>query len=145
VQNKLPVEHHYSAGGALLRGGAVCLIKPRGKDRWQLPKGHIDPGEKAAQAAEREVLEETGHRGAIRGAKLRDVEYWYVEKRDPGSVRIHKKVTFFLLDLVREDERAPDPVEVAEARFFPLAEAIAKIAFDSERAVLKMIPPEEKA
>src|SRR5947209_5228471 len=117
---KLPVEHHYSAGGALVRDGSVCLTKPRGKERWQLPKGHIDPGEKAAQAAVREVLEETGHRGAIRGEKLRDVEYWYAEKRPEGSVRIHKKVTFFLLDLVAADERAPDPVEVAEARFFPM-------------------------
>ena len=41
---------------------------------------------------------------------------------------------------MKEDERVPDPVEVAEARFFPLDEAIAKIAFDSEREVLKMIP-----
>ncbi len=133
----LPVEHHYSAGGALVRGGEVCLIKPQGRDRWQLPKGHIDPGEKAPEAAVREVLEETGHRGALRGAKLRDVEYWYVEKRPGGSVRVHKKVVFFLLDLVAADERAPDPVEVAEARFFPLADAIEKIAFPSERAVLE--------
>lgn len=120
-------------------GPSVCLIKPRGKDRWQLPKGHIDPGEKAAQAAEREVFEETGHRGAIAGAKLKDVEYWYVEKRESGSVRIHKKVTFFRLDLVREGEREPDPVEVTEARFFPLEEAIAKIAFASEREVLELL------
>ena len=134
---KLPVEHHYSSGGALVRGGEVCLIKPQGKDRWQLPKGMIDKGEKAPETAVREVLEETGHRGTLRGEKLRDVEYWYVEKREGGSVRIHKKVSFFLLDLVKESERAPDPVEVAEARFFPFEEALAKIAFASEKAVLE--------
>jgi 8-oxo-dGTP pyrophosphatase MutT (NUDIX family) len=134
---KLPVEHHYSAGGALLRGREVCLIKPQGKDRWQLPKGHIDPGEKAPEAAAREVLEETGHRGRIVGEKLRDVVYWYVEKRESGSVRVHKKVTFFLLELEKESEREPDPVEVKEARFFPLEEAIATIAFASERGVLE--------
>jgi 8-oxo-dGTP pyrophosphatase MutT (NUDIX family) len=134
---KLPVEHHYSSGGAIVREGAVCLIKPQGRDRWQLPKGHIDPGEKAAETAVREVLEETGHRGTVRGDKLGDVEYWYVEKRPEGSARVHKKVSFFLLELVKEDERAPDPVEVAEARFFPLDEAIAKIAFASERAILE--------
>jgi len=133
---KLPVEHHYSAGGALVRGREVCLIRPQGKDRWQLPKGHIDPGEKAAETAVREVLEETGHRGAVRGEKLKDVEYWYAEKRADGSVRIHKKVSFFFLDLVNENERAPDPVEVAEARFFPFDQAVASIAFESEREVL---------
>ncbi len=133
---KLPVEHHYSAGGALVRGREVCLIRPQGKDRWQLPKGHIDQGEKAAETAVREVLEETGHRGVVRGEKLEDVEYWYAEKRPSGSVRIHKKVSFFLLELVKESERAPDPVEVAEARFFPFEQAVATIAFESERAVL---------
>jgi len=134
---KLPVEHHYSAGGALVREGSVCLIMPRGKERWQLPKGMIDPGEKAPVTAVREVLEETGHRGEIQGEKVRDVEYWYVEKRAEGSVRIHKKVSFFLLHLVQMNERSPDPVEVAEARFFPWDEAIEKIAFASERAVLE--------
>jgi 8-oxo-dGTP pyrophosphatase MutT (NUDIX family) len=136
----LPIEHHYSAGGVLLRRSPnlleVCLIKPQGKDRWQLPKGMIDEGEKAPETAVREVLEETGHRGKLAGEKLEDVEYWYVDKYSGTAKRVHKKVTFFLLELERESERAPDPVEVAEVRFFPLAEARSRIAFDSEKKVL---------
>ena len=46
-------------------------------------------------------------------------------------MRIHKTVSFFLLELERESEGTPDPVEVAEARFFPIAEALEKIAFAS--------------
>jgi 8-oxo-dGTP diphosphatase len=134
---KLPLEHHYSAGGALVRGREVCLIKPQGKDRWQLPKGMIDEGEHAPETAVREVLEETGHRGRIDGPKLEDVEYWYVEKRPTGSVRVHKKVSFFLMILERESERVPDAVEVSDVRFFPLDEALATIAFASERKVLE--------
>jgi 8-oxo-dGTP pyrophosphatase MutT (NUDIX family) len=137
VAEKLPTEHHYSSGGVLRRGGDVCLIKPQGKDRWQLPKGMIDAGEKAPGTAVREVLEETGHRGRVVGEKLDDVVYWYVEKRPAGSVRVHKKVSFFVLELERENERTPDPVEVAEARFFPIAEALEKIAFASERKVIE--------
>ena len=60
----------------------------KAKDRWQLPKGMIDAGEKAAETAVREVLEETGHRGRVLGEKLDDVVYWYVEKRPTGSVRM---------------------------------------------------------
>jgi bis(5'-nucleosidyl)-tetraphosphatase len=32
----------------------------RHHDRWDLPKGHLDPGETKIQAAYRELLEETG-------------------------------------------------------------------------------------
>jgi 8-oxo-dGTP pyrophosphatase MutT (NUDIX family) len=138
---KLPVEHHYSAGGVLVRRSAnlveACLIKPTGKDRWQLPKGMIDPGEHAPETAVREVLEETGHRGRIVGEKLDDVEYWYVDKYSGTPKRVHKKVTFFLLELERESERAPDPVEVTDVRFFALEEALARIAFDSEKKVVE--------
>lgn len=52
-----------AASFALLRGDEVLLVK-RGKapraDTWSLPGGHIEPGERAAAAAERELLEETG-------------------------------------------------------------------------------------
>ncbi len=30
------------------------------KNRWTIPKGHIEPGETARQTAEREIMEETG-------------------------------------------------------------------------------------
>lgn len=38
------------------------------KNRWDLPKGHVDPGETDLQAAFRELVEETG-------IKQRDVEH----------------------------------------------------------------------
>lgn len=40
-------------------GPRLLLIRDR-FGRWTLPKGHIDPPETAAEAAVREVLEETG-------------------------------------------------------------------------------------
>ncbi|MCA1583519.1 MAG: NUDIX domain-containing protein [Acidobacteria bacterium] len=61
-----------SAGILLYRGSAtsleVLLVHPGGpfwahKDRgaWSLPKGELDPGEDALEAAKREFAEETGH------------------------------------------------------------------------------------
>jgi 8-oxo-dGTP pyrophosphatase MutT (NUDIX family) len=39
----------------------VLLVKPRAeRDRWGVPKGHIEPGETPTQCAVREVIEETG-------------------------------------------------------------------------------------
>lgn len=37
----------------------ILLVKDS-KDRWTIPKGHIEPGETARETAEREIREETG-------------------------------------------------------------------------------------
>jgi 8-oxo-dGTP pyrophosphatase MutT (NUDIX family) len=58
-----------SAGGILFDArGRIALVRQRdrrGRWRWTLPKGRIDPGETAEQAALREVHEESGMRGRI--------------------------------------------------------------------------------
>lgn len=53
-----------TAGGIIFRHGKnnqveIMLIQDA-KDRWTIPKGHIEPGESARQTAEREIREETG-------------------------------------------------------------------------------------
>lgn len=48
-----------AAGGVVINeGGELLMIYLR--KRWDLPKGHIEDGESSAEAACREVLEETG-------------------------------------------------------------------------------------
>lgn len=48
-----------AAGGVVVRDdGAMLMIRLR--DRWDLPKGHIEAGESDSEAALREVREETG-------------------------------------------------------------------------------------
>jgi 8-oxo-dGTP pyrophosphatase MutT (NUDIX family) len=58
------------AGGVVVRenGGAcryLLVQSSRNPSHWVLPKGHIDPGESAEQAALREVREEAGVVGEI--------------------------------------------------------------------------------
>ncbi|NCB07941.1 MAG: NUDIX domain-containing protein, partial [Bacteroidia bacterium] len=50
-----------AAGGVVRRDGKILFIYRNGK--WDLPKGKIEPGEKAATAALREVEEECGISG----------------------------------------------------------------------------------
>ncbi len=52
-----------AASAAIFRGDEVLIIeraKPTLSGIWSLPGGHIEPGERAAEAATREVWEETG-------------------------------------------------------------------------------------
>jgi 8-oxo-dGTP pyrophosphatase MutT (NUDIX family) len=50
-----------SCGFLIIRGEPVReFLLMRHADRWDLPKGHVDPGESEMQCALRELREETG-------------------------------------------------------------------------------------
>jgi len=112
----------------------LAAIRPQGKELglWALPKGLIDPGESAAETALREVREETGVEGRLVD-KLGDVRYVYTRR---GGERVFKVVSFFLLRAGRgrigeiADEMR---IEVAEARWLPLADAPRLLAYGGER------------
>lgn len=46
-------------------GDRVCLVTSRSGRRWVFPKGMIDPGHTAAEAAAAEAWEEAGLEGAV--------------------------------------------------------------------------------
>ncbi len=54
-----------TAGGVIFRrnsknNGTEILLIQDAKNRWTIPKGHIEEGEEAKDTAEREIREETG-------------------------------------------------------------------------------------
>lgn len=53
-------KHTESAGGVVLNHKGEILVVSQHGDSWSLPKGHLDEGETARQAAEREICEESG-------------------------------------------------------------------------------------
>jgi len=125
-------QHHYSAGGLVVRGDEVLLIAPR-EGRWQLPKGHVERGEEPAAAAVREVREETGVQARVL-APLPGIDYTYDVE---GRVRIHKRVDYYLMAYVDGSESDSDPREVIAARWFPWDDALARLSFDNEREVVR--------
>jgi 8-oxo-dGTP pyrophosphatase MutT (NUDIX family) len=136
------VEREFSAGGVLVRTvrgrPMLAAIRPRGKPEgmWTLPKGGIDPGESPEQAAVREVREETGVDGRI-VEKLGDVRYVYTWQ----GTRIFKVVSFYLLRAGRgriDELEERMRIEVAEARWLPLADAPRLLAYRGERAMARL-------
>ncbi len=134
----MKTQRQVSAGGVLIRaatsGPEVLLasrLTRRGELVWGLPKGLVEEGEAAEEAALREVREETGYSGSIR-EPLGEVSYWFVWEGE----RIRKTVHFFLMD---DSGAAPGERdhEMEEVRWFPLKEAPRVAGFRSEKDVLK--------
>ena len=131
------MRREFSAGAVLvrrLRGRwMMAAIRPGGKPPgvWALPKGQIDPGERAEATALREVAEETGAHGASLG-KLGDVKYWFNWEGE----RIFKVVSFFLVRYAggRLGDVPPEHRhEVAEVRWLPLDDAPSLLSYRGEQ------------
>jgi 8-oxo-dGTP pyrophosphatase MutT (NUDIX family) len=118
-----------------MRGEQVVVIVPArrapdGSRVLALPKGHVDPGETALQAAVREVREETGIVAEL-VHDLGEVRYWY--RRDGRT--IPKSVAFFLFNYVSGDTADHDD-EVEQARWIGLREAQTALTHTGEREMV---------
>ena len=126
------MEREFSAGGLCVRrmGGRdhVAAIRVKGGTILALPKGNIDPGETAPEAALREVREEAGVDGEL-VEKLGDVEYWYLRR---GGTRVFKVVSFFLLRYLSGSVEDHDH-EVDAAEWVPLEDAERLLAYKGEK------------
>jgi 8-oxo-dGTP diphosphatase len=113
----------------------AVIHRPRYND-WSLPKGKVDPGETAAVAAVREILEETGHHSHL-GRCLALVTY----PIDQGV----KKVQYWAATSTG-GEFAPGN-EVDELMWLPVTDAMKKLGYAQDRKVLRRFvkqPPNTK-
>jgi 8-oxo-dGTP diphosphatase len=116
-----------AAGGIVTQRGTaplIAVVRLRKRNEWVLPKGKLDDGETPRAAAEREVLEETGHEVSVHeflgtlayeaGGRPKVVHYWRMEAdREPTRelMRDVKAVAWLPLDqavdrLTRSHEQA---------------------------------------
>jgi len=124
-----------SAGGVVYRrvegGIEVAIAEQRDRITHQtttrLPKGKIDPGESAEDAAVREVAEEIGLRSRVIDA-LGTVEYDYAE----DSERICKQVHYFLMEWVPGEPLELDG-EMDRTYWCAIDEAETKLTFETEQ------------
>jgi len=118
-----------SAGGVVVRRGAqgveVCLIND-GR-YWGLPKGNVEPGERAEDTALREIAEETGLDAATLQIRASLPTSEYVYRR--GGRLIFKRVHHFLVDATGQTELTPDPGEITEAAWLSFDDALERVSF----------------
>jgi diadenosine hexaphosphate hydrolase (ATP-forming) len=116
------------AGAVVVRGqgaAAEVLLVSAKKDpsQWIFPKGHVEPGESAAEAALRELREEGGVDGRI-------IKPIGVSTYDSGKDRV--RVSYFLVRY----SRAVVTTEARKRRWRSFSEARELVTFDDARELV---------
>lgn len=119
-----------AVGIVCLRGDAVLLIR-RGKaprmGEWSLPGGRIEPGERAVDAALRELVEETGVTARITGL-IDVVDGIFAESG------LHYVLIDYAAEWVSGKPVAGD--DALEARFVPLDQVDELIEWSETRRII---------
>ncbi|MFH1971733.1 MAG: NUDIX domain-containing protein [Patescibacteria group bacterium] len=126
----------FSAGGTAFKtskNGETkwLIVKPAGVDRWQLPKGQIDKGEKAIETALREVKEEGGVETKVI-EKIDSSSYFYVFE----NTKYFKTVTYFLMEIIKKTKEGHDQ-EIDEVSFQEFDKAYELLTFKGDKNILK--------
>jgi 8-oxo-dGTP pyrophosphatase MutT (NUDIX family) len=123
-----------SAGGVVLRhaetGSSVEVLlvhRPAPRSDWTIPKGKADPGETDADAALREVLEESGWRCELR-EHIGSVDY--VDRLGRPKV-----VHYWVMDAAH-DAGFEANEEIDDRRWVSVDDASALATHDNDRAIL---------
>ncbi len=127
---RVPTVEETSAGGLVIdarhRVPIIGRRSRRGRLLWSLPKGHIEPGETAEQAATREIAEETGILGRVVG-KIGVLDFSFVAR----SRFIHKTVHHFLLEYV-SGQLCSDDHEVSRVAWVPFDDLTNRLCYRDE-------------
>ncbi|MCM1151791.1 MAG: NUDIX hydrolase [Alistipes sp.] len=96
-----------AAGGVVANSrGERLMIRRNG--RWDLPKGHLEPGESIEQCAAREIAEETGVRAEVAAPLCTTWHAYWFPKTERWEL---KRTRWFLLRALGDDPLAPQTEE----------------------------------
>ncbi len=130
-----PENPQVAVGAIVIKDGRVLLVKrsqPPSKGLWAIPGGRVELGETLKEAAEREIVEETGL--TIRAG---DPVYTFdvIERDDAGRIRFHYVIVDLMADYLSGELNASD--DASEARWVSPEELDGLSVSESTKEVLK--------
>lgn len=120
-----------TAGGVIFRrnpknGEIDILLIQDARDRWTIPKGHMEEGETSKETAEREVKEETGLKTVAMYDWLGKINFQY--RRQNSLVLITQDI--FLVQATKPEEKLVKEDWMNDIRWFSAKDALEKIEYD---------------
>ena len=120
-----------TSGGIIFRrsklnGQVEILLISDAKNRWTIPKGHVEPGEEPKQTAEREIQEETGLQEMRVYNWLGKVHFRYRR----GQTLVLMTMHIYLVQGMGDTNILNPEDWLTDIRWIPAQEAVDKIAYD---------------
>lgn len=127
----METREYEAAGGVVIDDGQVLLVERPSRGEVRLPKGHIEPGETAAEAALREVQEETGVGGLVivddLGCRTVEFDYKDAHYRRAEYYFLMRRKNDVAVERPRQDARSFHPIWV------PVDEAVSMLTYAAEQ------------
>jgi 8-oxo-dGTP pyrophosphatase MutT (NUDIX family) len=120
-----------TSGGIVFRRRAAdqqleILLMQDAKNRWTIPKGHVEPNEDPKATAEREIIEETGLQQMKVYDWLGKVNFRYRRGHTLVLMTMH---IYMVQGLGNTDELKPEDW-LNDIKWLPASEAIERIAYE---------------
>jgi 8-oxo-dGTP pyrophosphatase MutT (NUDIX family) len=131
-----PEKKDETAGGVVISGQNVLILFLPTRREYRLPKGHIEYGETAAEAALREVREESSYLDVHIETDLGT----HTAEFDRNGKHVVRSEHYFLMTLENETHRGSGLAKF-EPRWLAWDEALASLTYESEKQWLRRAGP----
>lgn len=108
------------------KGQIEILLIQDAKNRWTIPKGHVEPGEEPKQTAEREIQEETGLQEMKVYNWLGKVHFRYRRSQTLVLMTMH----IYLVQGLGDTDKLTPEDWLTDIQWIPAQDAVDKIAYD---------------
>jgi len=120
-----------TSGGVVFRrhgkdGKVQILLMQDAKNRWTIPKGHVEPNEEPKATAEREIREETGLKEMKVHSWLGKVNFRYRRSHTLVLMTMH----IYLVEGLGDSDKLHPEDWLNDIKWLPATEAVDKIAYD---------------
>ena len=129
------------AGGIIKNArGEIVLVANGTKEFWGFPKGHIDPGESALDAAKREIAEETGLTDLTLIRPLGSYGRYRGTPDGGDDANEYKTIHMFLFTTAQEKLAPADPWN-PEARWVPVGDVEKMLTHPKDAEFFRSVVP----